>query len=92
MSAASPRRRVSILAVGLGLALIGISAALAYRGWSFYQLSLEDRIEHPDYRALRPSGVIGNGYGWVAALLVVMNLSYLVRRRLASARLGSMRA
>jgi len=90
MSNPSPRR-VSLLAVLLGLVLVGISAALAYRGWSFYQLSLEDRVEHPDFRQLRPSGVIGNGYGWVAALLVVMNLSYLVRRRLASSKLGSMR-
>ena len=75
----------------LGLVLVAITVALAYRGYSFYRLSLDDRPEHPDYRALRPSGVIGNGYGWVAALLVVMNLSYLIRRRFGGARMGSMR-
>lgn len=86
-----PARRFSWLAFFLGLLVAGLAAALLYRGWSFYALSLEDRVEHPEFRQLRPSGVIGNGYGWIAALLVVLNLSYLVRRRLASSRLGSMR-
>jgi hypothetical protein len=71
--------------------LAAVTTALAFRGWSFYLLSLEDRVEHPEFRVLRPSGVIGNGYGWVAAMLVVLNLSYLVRRRLGGTRLGSMR-
>jgi cytochrome b561 len=88
---AVPRRRTSFLALVLGLVLISITVGLAYRGWSFYRLSLEDRVEHPEYRLLRPSGLIGNGYGWVAAMLVVMNLSYLIRRRFGSARFGSMR-
>jgi cytochrome b561 len=88
---AVPRRRTSFLALVLGLVLISITVGLAYRGWSFYRLSLEDRVEHPEYRLLRPSGLIGNGYGWVAAVLVVMNLSYLIRRRFGSARFGSMR-
>jgi hypothetical protein len=82
---------MSFFALVLGLILISITVGLAYRGWSFYRLSLEDRVEHPEFRTLRPSGVIGNGYGWVAAMLVVLNLSYLVRRRFGSARFGSMK-
>jgi len=78
--------------VVLALALIALTVALGVRGYSFYRLPLGDRVEHPDFRALRPSGLWGNGYGWVAALLVVLNLSYLIRRRFGSARLGSMRA
>jgi hypothetical protein len=85
------RRRVSVLAIFLALVLVAITVALAVRGYGFYKLSLEDRVEHPDFRTLRPSGTLGNGYGWVAALLVVMNLSYLIRRRFGGARLGSMR-
>jgi hypothetical protein len=84
-------RNVSFLIVFLGLLLVAATIGMAHRGWSFYLLSLEDRVEHPDFRALRPSGVIGNGYGWVAAMLVVLNLSYLIRRRFGGARLGSMR-
>jgi hypothetical protein len=74
----------------LALVLIAISIGLAYRGYSFYLLSIEERVEHPDFRTLRPTGLLGNGYGWVAAMLVVLNLSYLIRRRLGGARLGSM--
>lgn len=90
--AAAPPRRISVLAILLGLVLVAVTVGLAYRGWSFYKLSLEDRPEHAEFRRLRPSGVIGNGYGWVAAMLIVLNLSYLIRRRFGSARLGSMRA
>lgn len=75
----------------LALILVAITVGLAYRGWSFYKLSLEDRPEHAEFRVLRPSGVVGNGYGWVAAMLIVMNLSYLIRRRFGGTRLGSMR-
>ena len=82
---------MSFFALVLGLVLISLTIGLAYRGWSFYRLSLEDRVEHPEFRTLRPSGLIGNGYGWVAAMLVVLNLSYLIRRRFGSARFGSMK-
>src|SRR5688572_14393069 len=76
----------------LGLLLLALTVHLAREGWTFYQLSLEDRVEHPDFRRLRPSGNVGNGYGFVAAALVVLNLSYLVRRRFGGPRMGSMRA
>lgn len=84
-------RGAPLFTLALILVLVAVSVGLAYRGWSFYRLSLEARVEHPEFRRLRPSGVIGNGYGWVAALLVVLNLSYLVRRRFGGSRFGSMR-
>lgn len=84
-------KRVHWLPIVLGVVLVALTAALLYRGWTFYELSLEERVEHPEFRLLRPSGTWGNGYGWIAALLVVMNLSYLVRRRIGGSRLGSMR-
>lgn len=89
MSAARPRRRV--LPYVLGTILVGVAGALAHRGWGFYGLSLEQQVEHPDFRSLRASGRVGLGYGFVALALVFANLAYLVRRHLASARLGSMR-
>jgi cytochrome b561 len=82
---------MSLFALALGLILITITVGLGYRGWSFYRLSLDDRVVHSEFRTLRPSGLYGNGYGWVAAMLVVGNLSYLVRRRFGSARFGSMK-
>jgi cytochrome b561 len=82
---------VPFFALVLSLVLVSITIGLAYRGWSYYRTSLEDRSVHPDYRLLRPSGLFGNGYGWVAAMLVFLNLSYLIRRRFGSARFGSMK-
>ena len=75
----------------LGTLLLVLTVVLLYRGWGFYGLSLEDRVEHPDFRVLRPSGSLGNGYGFIALALTVANLAYLVRRHVAGARLGPMR-
>lgn len=74
----------------LALVLVAVGVGLTYRGWTFYRLSLEARVEHPEFRTLRASGSLGNGYGWIAAMLVVLNLSYLIRRRFGGARLGRM--
>jgi dihydropyrimidine dehydrogenase (NAD+) subunit PreT len=87
----TPGKRVHWLPIALGVGLVALTAWLLYRGWSFYALSLEDRVDHPAFHQLRPSGTWGNGYGWIAAVLVVFNLSYLVRRRIGGARLGSMK-
>jgi hypothetical protein len=68
----------------LALVVIAITVGLAYRGWSFYILDAEDRVEHPEFRTLRASSSAWNGgmgYGWLAAVLIVLNLSYLIRRR-----------
>lgn len=74
-------RRISALTLLLALVLIAMTVGLAFRGWSFYLLSAEDRVEHPEFRTLRATGMLGNGYGWVAGALIVLNLSYLIRRR-----------
>ena len=86
----SATRRSPALTISLALIVIATTIILAARGWSFYWMSVQDRVEHPDFRTLRPSGLLGNGYGWVAALLIVLNLAYLVRRRLGGTRWGSM--
>jgi hypothetical protein len=87
----SAPKRASWLPYVLAFLLISLTVYLLSRGWSFYRLSLEDRVEHPEFRMLRPSGRVGNGYGWIAALLIVLNLSYLFRRRFFGPRAGSMR-
>ncbi len=72
------------------LALVVISGALLYRGYDFYRLKLDARIDHPDYRVLRPGGVIGHGYGIAGTALILTNLLYLARRKLAWLPVGSM--
>ncbi len=73
-------------------AVIGLGLLLFLRGSSFYLLDLEARVEHPEFRKLRPSGFIGHGYGIAGTGLILTNLLYLVRRKLAHWKLGSMRA
>jgi len=90
-SASKPKRRSRAFAATLAALVISLGVLLAYRGWSFYVLGLHERPDHPDYRLLKPSGLIGNGYGFAAAVLIVTNLLYLARRRIPRFRIGSMR-
>jgi len=86
-----PKRRSRVFATSLAALVVSLGVLLAYRGWSFYILGLQERPDHPDFKLLRPSGLIGNGYGFAAAVLVVTNLLYLARRRIPRFRIGSMR-
>lgn len=75
--------------------LLGLSAFLLWRGYGFYKLDLVARTDHADYKALRPSGLLGHGYGIVGTGLILTNLLYLVRRRFARiipAWMGSVKA
>lgn len=59
-------------------------------GADFYRTDLHSRVEHVDYESLRPGGLVGHGYGIVGTILILTNLLYLLRRRLARWSLGSM--
>ncbi len=75
------------------LILVGTTAVLLARGWDFYTMDLQDRVMHDDYRVLSPGSIVGHGYGIVGTFLILTNLLYLVRRRVARLRLlGSMEA
>lgn len=75
----------------LFLSLVGLAALLLFRGYTFYRLDLEARLDHEDFRKLSPGEPIGHGYGVFGTLLVLTNLLYLARRRFARWNLGSMR-
>jgi hypothetical protein len=83
-----PRRVAPLLLV---LLLAGLGAYLFWRGHGFYGQSVEGRLDHPEYKLLRPSGFVGHGYGVVGTVLILTNLLYLLRRRLAFLSLGSLR-
>jgi len=72
-------------------ALVILGAALWLYAQGFYALPLEERPEHDLFRALRPTGLIGQGYGVIGTALIFANLAYLIRKRLARFPLGSMR-
>ncbi|RLB55719.1 MAG: hypothetical protein DRJ42_05330, partial [Deltaproteobacteria bacterium] len=54
-----PTRKIGLFVILLAV----VAAALLYRGWSFYPLTLDMRVEHDDYRTLSPGGMVGHGYG-----------------------------
>lgn len=78
---------------GLLLVLFALgTAALLLRGWQFYTLALGERVDHPDFRVLGPSTSLGRAYGVAGFCMILTNLAYLVRRKLARLSLGSLRA
>jgi hypothetical protein len=77
---------ITILAVAIAI------IALYVRGAGFYTLDVHARVEHEDYRVLSPGALVGHGYGIFGTALILTNLLYLVRRRVARFRLGSMEA
>jgi hypothetical protein len=58
---------------------------VSYHGLSYYQTSLEERFFHPDYASLKPSGVLGHGYGIVGSLCMLLGVVlYIARKRMRS--------
>ncbi|MGB8328953.1 MAG: hypothetical protein WCE62_02410 [Polyangiales bacterium] len=84
------RRKARSVALLVLLAILALAYGLWDFGQEFYLSDLESRVEHDAYEALRPGGLVGHGYGIVGTALILANLLYLARRRLARWSLGSM--
>ena len=55
---------------------------LSYQGWSYYATDLTERFYHDTHDLMKPSGVLGHGYGIVGTLLVLIGVfSYIARKR-----------
>jgi hypothetical protein len=63
---------------------------LILKGMSYYQVPIEERFFHPDYKALKPSGIWGHGLGIIGSLMIIVGVViYLARKRMRSlSRLG----
>lgn len=62
------------------------------QGASFYMTHPWDRSAHPDYEFLRSAGPWGLGLGITGTALILMNLTFLLRRRIRSfRRFGALR-
>ncbi len=66
------------LSAGLLLSLAGLAWVLLHAG--YYQLEPAGRAGHEAHSLLRPSRGAGLGFGIAAAALILLNLSYLLRR------------
>jgi hypothetical protein len=55
--------------LGLLVGIVFISLiTLIYTGISYYGLSLDERVYNPDNARLKPSGLLGHGFGIIEAL------------------------
>lgn len=83
------RKLFVFILIGLG---IGTAVVLGLEGMEFYRMDLWERGDHPDLAELRSSGSIGLTYGIVGTALILVNLTYLLRRHVkAMRRMGSLR-
>lgn len=66
------------------MALIVLSAItiLTINGLEFYRTGIQERVFHPDYSTLKPSGPVGHGLGIFGSLFIVTGVGlYMVRKR-----------
>jgi len=55
---------------------------LTYIGFTYYNKPIEERFFDPNYALLKPSGILGHGFGVIGSVLIVVGLfSYMIRKR-----------
>ena len=63
--------------------VVAVTAALTIEGYAYYTTPIVDRFHHPDYNLLKPSGILGHGYGIVGTLLIIAGIAtYMMRKRM----------
>jgi hypothetical protein len=78
MSKIAHRIYLSILVAIVFITLITI----IYKGISYYNTGLEERVYHPDHAMLKPSGILGHGMGITGSLFMIIGMgSYMARKR-----------
>jgi hypothetical protein len=69
---------IFVLSAIVALAL----AAIVYKGYAYYKVSMEERFFHPDHLSLKPSGILGHGMGIIGSLLMILGvILYMARKR-----------
>ncbi|GMV39097.1 MAG: hypothetical protein AMXMBFR64_08130 [Myxococcales bacterium] len=91
-----PTRRLGagrkLFVAALLLVGAGTAAVLAERGWDYYGMNAWERAERPDLATLGSSGAAGLAYGIAGTALILVNLTYLLRRHVPFMRqAGSLR-
>jgi len=72
------------------LVVLLATSFLAYQGYSYYSLGIEQRFFHPDHQTLKPSGFLGHTLGILGSLLMLVGVStYMLRKRISKfSRIG----
>ncbi len=66
---------------------------LIYNGYGYYVTSLDKRFFSPEHNNLKPSGLLGHGYGIIGTILMVLGVGiYMLRKRVKKfARFGALK-
>ena len=60
-------------------------AYLIFNGSSYYSTGIEKRFFHQDYNNLKPSGLLGHGFGIIGSVFMIIGiLIYMIRKRARS--------
>ncbi len=73
-----PHKLRVMLAIAAAAVLV---IGLGWYGWDYYLLDLEQRVEHPMHRILRPSGTVGLRLGMLGLALFLVIFIYPLRKR-----------
>lgn len=66
----------------LVLIVLSVLILLIYYGYAYYRVSLEERYFHPANETLKPSGILGHGFGIIGSLFMILGVSlYMLRKR-----------
>jgi hypothetical protein len=66
----------------LSIIVIAAFTTISYIGFSYYNINVEERFFHPDHLKLKPSGILGHGFGIFGSLFMIIGVSfYMVRKR-----------
>lgn len=60
----------------------GVTLLLGVYGYQYYTTPLEERFFDPNYNLLKPSGVLGHGFGIIGSLMMIFGVAiYMIRKR-----------
>jgi hypothetical protein len=65
----------------LSIVVIAAFTLIIYIGFSYYNVSVEERFFHPDHLILKPSGVLGHGLGIFGSLFMIIGVSFYMARK-----------
>jgi hypothetical protein len=68
---------VLFLTIGVGVTLL-----FAVYGYRYYSTPVEERFFQPQYDMLKPSGILGHGFGIIGSLMMIAGVAvYMIRKR-----------
>jgi hypothetical protein len=65
----------------LSLIVAAALIAIGWNGYTYYRLGIEDRFFHPGHPDLKPSGILGHGFGIIGSLMMIIGVSFYMARK-----------